>query len=70
MCVCVCNIYCYGKVSPIRNKSSKGLPPHLIITASLCPYKDHSYVYSKRLREEGVRCDVVTIHNAVHGFVR
>jgi acetyl esterase len=55
--------------APLRAASLAGLPPAYIISAEYDPLRDEAEVYGARLREAGVRTDVVRVPGMNHGFL-
>ena len=57
------------KASPLRAPSLAGVAPALIVTAGFDPLRDEGDAYARRLREAGVRVDVICYGGMIHGFV-
>jgi ketosteroid isomerase-like protein len=67
------NQYCPGaladpNVSPIHADDLAGLPAALIVEAECDPLRDEGAVYARRLREAGVKAEVIQYPGMVHGF--
>lgn len=58
------------RVSPIKRKDLRGLPPALIVTGELDPMRDEGELYGRRLKESGVDATVSRYPGAGHGFVQ
>ncbi len=58
------------RVSPIKRKDLKGLPPALIVTAEYDPLRDEGEAYGRRLSEAGVQTKVHRYESVGHGFVQ
>lgn len=57
------------RMSPIAANNLTGLPPALVVVVSVDPLRDEAIVYADRLREAGVRVEVMEFDNLTHGFV-
>ncbi|KAK3576758.1 hypothetical protein CHS0354_014571 [Potamilus streckersoni] len=49
-------------------KSYSNLPPALVIVAELDPLRDGCYAYHEKLKESGIKSQVLTINGAPHAF--
>lgn len=58
-----------ARLSPLAAPSLAGLPPALIVVLWIDPLRDEAVAYADRLREAGVKVDVVEFDNLTHGFV-
>jgi acetyl esterase len=56
------------RAAPLRATDLSGLPPATLVLAELDPLRDEGLTYAERLREAGVRCEVVVYRGAAHGF--
>jgi acetyl esterase len=56
------------KLSPIFNENFKELPMCLLLAAELDPLVDDSKEYFKKLRENGVDCELNIFKGTLHGF--
>lgn len=50
-------------------KSQKGMPPTLVVTASLDPIRDQGRAYAAACIEAGVRTTYIEAEGTVHGFI-
>lgn len=55
--------------NPARASSLSGLPPTLILTASLDPLRDEGEAYATKLRQAGNRVTCTRYDGVTHGFV-
>ncbi len=58
------------RVSPLRARELKGLPPALIMTAEYDVLRDEAESYGKRLAAAGVKVWIKRYQGVTHGFVR
>lgn len=56
-------------VSPLLADELSGLPPALIITADLDPFRDEGKLYAERLQQADVPVTYRCFEEAVHGFM-
>ena len=56
------------RASPLRAQSLAGVAPALVVTAGFDPLRDEGEAYGRRLREAGVRIDMVCYGGMIHGF--
>jgi acetyl esterase len=57
------------RVSPLRAKSLKGLPPTLIEVAGHDPLHDDGVLYAEALKKAGVEVDLIDFPSMPHGFL-
>jgi len=57
------------RASPLMAASLVGQPPALVVVAGLDPLVDEGLAYAARLREAGVKVEVVEIEYFPHGFL-
>ncbi len=57
------------RISPLAADSVADLPPALIVVQSVDPLRDEAVAYADRLREAGVRVELMEFDNMTHGFV-
>ncbi|WP_085709977.1 MULTISPECIES: alpha/beta hydrolase [unclassified Pseudomonas] len=57
------------RVSPVRQKNLKGLPPALIITSGQDVLRDEGREYVQRLKQAGVEVQHVEYEHMQHGFI-
>ncbi|HEU5265959.1 MAG TPA: alpha/beta hydrolase [Jatrophihabitans sp.] len=53
---------------PLLTRNLSGLPPAVIVTAGYDPVRDEGIVYLDRLREAGVRAELLHYADDIHGF--
>ncbi|MFY1670343.1 alpha/beta hydrolase [Plantactinospora sp. WMMB334] len=56
-------------VSPLKFDDVGGLPPALVVTASLDPVADHGRRYVERLHEDGTEARLSCYPRATHSFL-
>lgn len=59
----------HPRCSPMRGDSLAGLPPAMIVTASLDPIRDQGRAYAAALINAGVPVVFREAHGTVHGFI-
>lgn len=57
------------RISPLAADSVANVPPALIVVQSVDPLRDEAVAYADRLREAGVRVELMEFDNMTHGFV-
>lgn len=57
------------RISPLAADSVEGLPPALIVVQTVDPLRDEAVSYADRLRDAGVRVEIMEFGNLTHGFV-
>lgn len=57
------------RISPLAATSVHGVPPALIVVQTVDPLHDEAVAYAARLRNAGVRVEVMEFDNLTHGFV-
>jgi acetyl esterase len=56
-------------VSPVLTKDLMGLPPSLVIACECDPLFDEGVLFGERLRQAGVRVEVLCLKGALHGVL-
>ena len=57
------------RLSPIKNKQMKGMPPTLIVLAECDPLYDEGLLYGKKLKENNVKIEIKVYKGLMHGFL-
>ena len=58
------------RASPIKSLNLKGVAPAFIQTAGFDPLKDEGIAYALRLKEAGVKLEMIDYPGMIHGFIR
>lgn len=56
-------------VSPLLSNEFKQLPDTLVITAEIDPLRDEGEAYSNKLKNSGIKTQVITFNGVTHGFI-
>lgn len=57
------------RISPLAAANMAGLPPALVVVQTVDPLHDEAIAYADRLREAGVKVEVIEFDHLTHGFV-
>lgn len=57
------------RISPLAAESVAAVPPAIIVVQSVDPLRDEGVAYADRLRDAGVRVELMEFENLTHGFV-
>lgn len=60
--------YSNPRASPLLTKDFASAPPTLVIVAELDPLRDGCYCYYEKLKQSGVKAQIMTIKGVPHGF--